>query len=415
MPDALQSFLYFIFACDKIGGKEMKMKTVYIDCTGSVPIKNQPYHGGISYTNSLLLELQKKNNPEHQFVLLLPADYNPEFIIKESIYSSGYFKTLVIGSLSDDFKMDENSTLFFPLLYKIEDFRALKKIKDNNPTVAFVATIHDLRHHFNKYGSISRYFYKGVIFHFYVFYKPFRWLHNTFILNPAIRRGMSVIDRIFTVSNYSLQKIMKLKFKGNIIPHIQTPKPRESNESGASEERYFLFLSGNRPVKNFLRTLEAFCEFKKTDNKDYHLYVTGVSPELMNRFLRYKRIDKDTVDKWVRIFGYIDDESLVSLYENCSVLLYTSLYEGYGLPLLEAAQFGKPSVSSYITSVPEVLGSCTHYVDPYNIKSISAGMEYMSQEHILKQYEKWLLECYPLLEQRIKIDFDVVLNQIINA
>jgi len=208
---------------------------------------------------------------------------------------------------------------------------------------------------------------------------------------------------------------MKLRFKGNIIPHIQTPKPRESNETEEAENKYFLFVSGNRPVKNFLRTLEAFCEFKKTDDKDYHLYVTGVSKELLDRFLRYKKIDKGTVEKWVRIFGYVDDEELANLYKNCSVFLYTSLYEGFGLPILEAAQFGKPSISSYVTSIPEVLGSCTFYVDPFNVKSISAGMEHMSQEHIIKKYEEWLLECYPLLEQRIKIDFNVVINQIINA
>lgn len=388
------------------------MKTIYIDCTSSVPIKNQPFHGGANYTFSLLYELQKRSYPEHEFVLLFPVDYVPGNELEESIYNSGFYKTQNISSPADNPKLKDNSTLFMPLLYKLADFRSLKPLKSTNPTVKFVATIHDMRHLFNNYGNLSRYFYTGLIYYFHFMLKPARWAYNTFLLTPAIRSGLRVIDNIFTVSNYTLQKIVEQKFYGSIIPHFQTQKQRESNETPAQGNKFFLFVSGNRAVKNLLRTLEAFCLYKKKDPKEHYLYITGVNEQMVKNLLRYKKIDKVIVDKWVRFLGYVSDEELDSLYKNCSLFLYPSLYEGYGLPIMEAAKYGKPSISSYATSIPEVLGSCTHYVDPYSVKSILNGMEYMSQEHILKQYEAWLSKCYPLLEQRMKIDLDVVFHQI---
>ncbi|MCL2661758.1 MAG: glycosyltransferase family 4 protein [Oscillospiraceae bacterium] len=391
------------------------MKTVYIDCTSSVPIKNQPFHGGLNYTHSLLLELNKRNHPEHEFVLLLPTDYSPKNAATELIYNSGFFKTQVIEALSDNLKLKENSTLFLPLLYKLADYKSLKKIKHTNPTVKIVATIHDMRHLFSKFGNTSRYFYTGLLFYFYFLYRPIHWLMITLFYSPAIRRGMREINTIFTDSNYSLQEIINEGFKGNILPHYLAPKPRESNDPDKPEHKYFLFVSGNRAVKNLLRTLEAFCMFKETDNNEYYLYVTGITGCTMNNLLRYKKINKDIVEKWVRVFGYVDDEELDSLYRNCSVLLFTSLSEGFGLPILEAAQYNKPSISSYTSSMPEVLGSCTYYIDPYSVKSIFKGMEYLSQENNIKQYEKWLSECYPILEKRNKIDLDVVFYHITSS
>jgi glycosyltransferase involved in cell wall biosynthesis len=388
------------------------MKTVYIDCTSSVPLKSQLFHGGLNYTQALLLELQERDYPKHEFVLLLPSDYNPKNAATESVFNSGFYKTIVIESISDNLKLNEDSTLFLPLLYKLTDYKSLRRIKRVNPTVKIIATVHDMRHLFNKFGNISRYFYTGFMFYFYFFYRPVHWLLINLFYTPAIRRGMREIDTIFTVSNYSLQKIIQKGFNGNIIPHCQTPKPRESNDTGKPEQKYFLFVSGNRAVKNLLRTLEAFCLFKETDECEYYLYVTGTTDQLMKNLLRYRKINKDIVEKWVRVFGYVDDDELDSLYRNCSLLLFTSLSEGYGLPILEAAQYGKPSISSYASSIPEVLGSCTHYANPYSANSILKGMEYMSQEKIIRQYEAWLSQCYPLLESRSKTDMDVVFYHI---
>ena len=396
-----------------MGAKRGKqMKTIYIDCTSSVPIKNQPFHGGRNYIYLFLLEMQKRSYPEHEFILLFPTGYSPGNVFENLIYNNENYKIQHVKSLSDNLNLNEDSTFFLPLLYRLEDFKALRNIKHTNPTVRLIATVHDLRNQFNKYGSLSRYYYTGLAYHFYFLQKPARWLLNTFILNPAIRRGIRLIDTIFTISNYSLQEIMKQKFKGNIIPYFQTIKPVESNNTPITEHKYFLFVSGNRAVKNLLRTLEAFCLFKKTDENEYYLYVTGMNEQMLGNFLRYKKIDKNIVEKWVRVFGYVDDTELDNLYKNCSILLFTSLAEGFGLPILEAAQFNKPSISSYTSSIPEVLGGCTHYINPYDVISILKGMEYMSQKHIINQYETWLSECYPTLENRIKIDMDVIIHHI---
>jgi hypothetical protein len=189
------------------------MKTVYIDCTASVPIKNQPFHGGANYTHSLLFELQKRSFPDVKFILLLPNEYTPVDTVEESVYTGGYYKIIHVNSLSDDLKLNENSTLFMPLLYRQEDIRALKNIKQTNPTVKLVATIHDMRHLFNRYGYISRFYYTGLIHYIYFLQTPVRWFNNTFVLTPAIKKGLRFVDTIFTDSNYSLQKIIKHNFR----------------------------------------------------------------------------------------------------------------------------------------------------------------------------------------------------------
>jgi glycosyltransferase involved in cell wall biosynthesis len=239
-------------------------------------------------------------------------------------------------------------------------------------------------------------------------------LFDTFISNPTLKTGISKADKIITNSNFTLKNLLLYKPNVSIVPHYYTVLPREShNTADKPEHEYFLFVSGDRPMKNFLRTLEAFCVFKKTDKESYHLYVTGVNNELMKRLLRYKKIDKSVVENYVHTLGYVSDETLNTLYINATLLLYTSRYEGFGLPLIEAARCGMPSLASYGTAIPEVLGCGTHYINPLSAKSITNGMRYMVQEDVQKRYRTWLARLYPVLEQRMKFDMEALIDHIL--
>jgi len=391
------------------------MKTVYIDYTTSVPTKRYGYHGGANYTNTLLLQIQNSKPEGVEFIVLWPKGYEPYGEFQKSFYNGGYYTIQEIESLSSVIELKKNSTLFLPLLDSVADFKSVKKIKKANHSVKVVATIHDFRWQSN-YDYLSHYYFTGWRYYFYFLIKPQRWLYNTFFRNPVTKKGIAALDKILTNTNYSMQKILAYKKeKTDIIPYYHSILPRKASHiNNAPECNYFLFVSGNRVEKNFLRTLEAFCMFKKQTKNDYFLYVAGLNEQTLNNMLRYKKIDNDIVRDYVRVLGYVDDETLDNLYKNCTLFLYTSKHEGFGLPILEAARHGRPSISSYATSIPEVLGCCTHYVDPFNVASIARGMKYMSQEKILKQYEVWLSECYPIFDKKMKLDSEIILKNILD-
>jgi len=405
------------------------MKTVYINYTDSITVPSQKkwskylksgnkteYHGGGNYSNMLLQKLQKHHDG-YEFVLLWPKDRPPQTEFEKTLFHGGDYTIQQIKSLSDDIDFIEGSTLFLPVLHNPADYKTVKRIKSANPSLKIVATIHDLRSNFNNYGGVTRYYFTGIKYHLFFLQKPMFWFLNKFYFNRLIKKGMSALDRIFTDSNYSLQQIIKYPIKGSITTHFLSLPPGNTKICPAPShdpaDNFFLFVSGGRPVKNFLRTLEAFCIFKEIDENNYFLYVTGVDGKMLDNMMRYKGIKKKTVSDYVRPMGYVDEAALDSLYGSCNMLLYTSLYEGFGLPLLEAARRGRPAISSYASSIPEVLGSCTYYTDPYNVKSIAEAMAYMAQEDVLKQYEDRVSRCFPVLEQRGQDETETVIEYIL--
>ena len=394
-------------------------KIIYIDYTRSIPRGSTSYHGGANYTNHILAELQKSKYEGYKFILLWPKGYTPRESAEESLYNNGFFIIQEIESLSDVGKLEKGSTLFTPVIDRPipvskqkSDYSVVRKIKKENPTVYIIATIFDMRWQYNGQELLDRYYFSGKKYYFSFIHKSALWVFNNIYSKPSVKRGLPAIDKVFTISNFSLQQIIAYNKNAEIIPHYLSILDRKSAGERNPDCNYFLFVSGNRPIKNFLRTLSAFCDFKKTDKNNYYLYVTGLNEQTFNNLQRYKKIDKTIVRDYVRVHNYVDDETLDSLYKNCSVFLYTSKYEGFGLPILEAAKHGRPSISSFKSSIPEVLGCAAYYINPSNISSIQKGMVYMTQEHVLKQYETWVSLNYPILEQKMKLDFDVVLEHL---
>jgi glycosyltransferase involved in cell wall biosynthesis len=87
----------------------------------------------------------------------------------------------------------------------------------------------------------------------------------------------------------------------------------------------------------------------------------------------------------VRFLGYLPDETLAILYRLAAVFVFPSLYEGFGLPPLEAMASGTPVVTSNISSLPEVAGDAAVLVDPYEVESIVEGMHRILSDRALAQ------------------------------
>lgn len=136
---------------------------------------------------------------------------------------------------------------------------------------------------------------------------------------------------------------------------------------------YLLCVGETRPYKNIRRMIEAFARVIATgDRPTLTLAIVGT----------LNRLDTDIVDlpsqfgivDRVQFLGRVSDGELAELYRGAAAFLFPSLYEGFGLPPLEAMACGCPTIVARASSLPEVCGTAAHYVDPLSVEDIAAGI-----------------------------------------
>lgn len=142
-------------------------------------------------------------------------------------------------------------------------------------------------------------------------------------------------------------------------------------ESAGQRNPYILFVGSLEPRKNLRRLIEAFVLMKRRYRTDAKLVIAGASGANFPRI----SFDLQGNEKNVLFRGHVDNNELVDLYRGASLFVYPSLYEGFGLPVLEAMACGCPVITSSCSSLPEVAGDAACLVDPYSIEDIAAAME----------------------------------------
>lgn len=132
---------------------------------------------------------------------------------------------------------------------------------------------------------------------------------------------------------------------------------------------YLLFIGTLQPRKNILRLIAAFDSLKQ---EKLDLVIIGKKGWLFEPIL--KAISKAKKKDSIHLLNFVPDRDLPGFYENAECFVLPSLYEGFGLPVLEALHFGCPVVVSNTSSLPEVAGNAAIYVDPENIQDIARGI-----------------------------------------
>jgi glycosyltransferase involved in cell wall biosynthesis len=136
---------------------------------------------------------------------------------------------------------------------------------------------------------------------------------------------------------------------------------------------YWLTVGTLEPRKNLRRLIKAYACFKNEVATGYPLVLVGGRgwlEEDLDSLIHDLNLTDD-----VRWLGYLPDEELCWLYKNCFCFIYPSLYEGFGLPVLEAMGFGAAVITSDRTSLPEVAGDAAHFVNPYDEKDMCRGLQ----------------------------------------
>lgn len=141
---------------------------------------------------------------------------------------------------------------------------------------------------------------------------------------------------------------------------------------GLQSQTYALYVGNSSARKNLLRLVEAFAIIK--DQVPHRLVVAGTKqPKERNALL--EEISRHRLDERVHLLDYVPYSDLPALYAGASVFTFLSLYEGFGLPVLEAMACGTPVLAANNTSLPEVASNAAILADPYSVKDIAEKLQ----------------------------------------
>lgn len=137
-------------------------------------------------------------------------------------------------------------------------------------------------------------------------------------------------------------------------------------------ERLVLFVGNFNPRKNLERLMQAFDLLKEKADLPQHLVIAG---EQGWKFDKKQALSGIKHSSEIHFCGFVADADMPALYAAADLFVFPTLYEGFGIPVLEAQSCGAPVLTSNVSSLPEVAGTGAVYVDPYSVESIAAGMQ----------------------------------------
>lgn len=205
-----------------------------------------------------------------------------------------------------------------------------------------------------------------------------------YFYNWLIPRSIKNSQQIITVSHFSNREILrfypaaegKISVVYNAVNDYFKPVRNELLE----REKYFLAVSSLNYRKNLLSVLQAF-ETITTQIEDVKLYLIGdLSTKSFSRIELFGYLKNPQI----KVLGRVSDEELIEYYSNALGFLYLSLYEGFGIPPLEAQHCSCPVLVSSVSSLPEVFRDSALYCDPLSVDSIKTNMLQLLNDDIRK-------------------------------
>lgn len=206
------------------------------------------------------------------------------------------------------------------------------------------------------------------------------WLNSKFVswykfLQPILTRK---VKHIITISEFSKNKIIehlkvpeeKISVIYNGVDIIKSEWTEQTIEKYNHLDRYILSVGSLEPRKNINKLITAFCQYKNETSDNLKLVIVG--KEGVGRVFRQSSIDKDNRD--IIYTGHISDSELNYLYAKALGFCYPSMYEGFGLPPLEAMAHGIPVLTSDNSALKELCENRAILVNPYSTESIAEGI-----------------------------------------
>lgn len=222
------------------------------------------------------------------------------------------------------------------------------------------------------------------------------WLNANFArwyqaLTPQLVKR---VRHVVTISEFSKNRIVELmnvpEDRITVVPNGVDPRFQPKSELEIAEalralalptSKYILSLGSLEPRKNLPRLLKAWELIQDQLPEDVWLVLAGGKGKAMV----FKDHGIEQLPKRVHMTGHVLDAHLPALYSGAMAFAYMSVYEGFGLPPLEAMSAGTPTLTGNLTAIPEVVGDAGLMVDPYNVEAIAEGLLTLINNQELRQ------------------------------
>lgn len=327
---------------------------------------------GIGWFTYEIAKRLVEQHPEHEFIFFFDRAYDPSFIFGSNV------KPIVL------FPPARHPILWW-WWFEVAIPKALKKYKAK----VFLS--------FDGYCSLRATTPTALVLHDLAYlHTPAHIPKNTLrYYTRYIPLFLQRAERVITVSNFSKQDIIQ-QFqlpaekiavayngcKAEFRPLHEIEKKAIQTQY-ADGQAYFLYVGAIHPRKNVHRLIQAFDQFKIETNSSVKLLIGG-------RFAWQTGEVKDAYDqsifkKDIHFLGYVPDEALPQLMGAALALVYVSLFEGFGVPLLEAMHCEVPIITSDISSLPEVAGEAGLLVNPYDVNAIAEALQILYESPVLQQ------------------------------
>jgi glycosyltransferase involved in cell wall biosynthesis len=203
----------------------------------------------------------------------------------------------------------------------------------------------------------------------------YRYMHN---YTPKF---LSKAKELITVSEFCKQDIIQhYKIQKNKIHIIYNASHIEENEkiidvTNKIEVPYFIYVGAVHPRKNVLNLIKAFEIFKQKYKTNFKLLLVGRNAWLNDELQHY--IATSTYKQDILWYENVSTNDLAQLYKAAYALTYLSFFEGFGIPLVEAMQFGLPIITSNTSAMPEIAKDAALYANPNGVEEIADKMQEM--------------------------------------
>ena len=302
-----------------------------------------------NYFNNLYLDIL---SPIEKLHSKLTCDYkekkNP--LTKIGILSTSAIKKSLPKKSVNLEKLTKDIDIYFSPVYKIpEDIKKIKSIRK-------YTLLHDLIP-----ILYPEYFNKNKKYWFYEFVKQLN--NNDYYFTNSQNTKEDFVEHFPQMDADKVTPVL-LACSENFKPEKEKTKASLEKYNLPTDKKYIFSLCTLEPRKNLIRAVKCFIEFVNKNNINDMVYILGGGS--WDGFIEKMEKEIPDFEKYKHLIlraGYIDDEDLAPLYSGAEWFVYTSEYEGFGLPPLEAMSCGCPVITSNNSSLPEVVGDCGIMID----------------------------------------------------
>jgi glycosyltransferase involved in cell wall biosynthesis len=247
-------------------------------------------------------------------------------------------------------------------------------------------------------------------------HRLFKRIYFRFMCGMAARRATRIIT-ISANSRDDIVKYLRLPADKIEIVHLgveerfRSPDIRieETRRKYALPQKFILYLGNLSPHKNVQGLIKSYAALPVNLREQYKLVLGAPKSGIYFPYIK-KAIKEMELNQDVLFTGFIEDKDLPAVYHTSSLFAFPSLYEGFGLPPLEAMACGCPVVSSNTSSMPEVLGDAALFFNPYNVEEMSLVIRQMLEdENLRSRFRQKGLERVKLFTS------DKMTNRILNV